>query len=658
MRPLLAMLIAFAASAHAQYGVGIAPSAQCPYGYQPGAGSMNGRDEVVNLQGRYDVARQQLDQIENELGTYDEKIERARGDMRRVLPGTAITSIEDHRTFKRGYYDYYDCPQNPGAVASASGGNVTATLPKRGGGSNPGGSANGTTPVYPPDDFCYRPRGGKTVNTWAELANDKGTISDQVCNYNIPSFQGAPNPQASQECREGLRDYYNYVGRREALQAKRAQLDAECRSLERKVSRLEEEIAEGRYCPYCGIERRGYSQSSVTQSISPMVGMLALVGVSLFNQQNRPQFGAPPPQLGGPRMPSFPGPGAYPGNPYPAVTPGYMGVQNGVYGALPGGIGRGAFGCGGTNPMYGNPYAQGQQPFLNSTSNPFGNPYANPMANPALQNSVFNPGYGPGFGPVLGNGVNGYNPYGNPYSPFQQGNPFSNLMASGQNPFGVNPYGLNNPYGSSLYGGAASTVLPFQGNPYFQNQYQYGVNPYGINPYGGGNPYGNNLYGAAPGVLPFPGPYGGNAFAANPYAYGGGLVNPYASGNPYGGGVAYGNPYGAYNNASLGNLYYQMEQMKRTMVGIQNSPVYGGNSPAVLPYPGPSYGYGYSGGGYGGGYAYRGGYGLGGNYNFSPIYNTPGTNLNPLPLPPRPAPLPIPPPISTPTGPGGIIRSR
>ncbi|NJL23922.1 MAG: hypothetical protein HC902_01190 [Calothrix sp. SM1_5_4] len=172
-------------------------------------------------------------------------------------------------------------------------------------------------------------------------------------------------------------------------------------------------------------------------------------------------------------------------------------------------------------------------------------------------------------------------------------------------------YGSNNPYA----------------NPFFQNQYQYGGQPpYGMqNPNGmmyGNSPYGYSLGGQPGGaaMMPFQGqqyaypfgqPYGtqiGNMYS---YPYGGGMPGQLANVYPapgYGGGVAgAGAPsVGGYYGSPVGNYYMQIEQLKQRMQLIQASPVYGGaGAPPVLPFPGPSVS--------------------------SPVYNVPGSPLNPVP---------------------------
>lgn len=596
MRLVLTIIpIVFAtAAAHAQFGIGLQPATQCLGGFQPAQNAIAGRDQASNIQGRYEAARQNLERINTEIENLDERIGRARNDMGRVLSGTAVGKIEEHRRFNRGYYDYYDCPRNPGAVASASG-SVAVALPHRGAGANPGGSiSTSSTPTYPPEEFCYRGSGQKPFNAWAEVVDDRGRVGENVCDQTIPFSSARPSSDRVRDCREGLRDLYQYLDRKSKLETMRAKLDAEARDLERRASRLEEQISEGTYCAYCESGRRGYSTGGLANSLFSMNGLLVNVGINLAGQQ--PQFGRPPAALG------FPGPSAFPGNPYPAATPGYPFVNNGVYGGLPGGIGQGGFsGCGGPQggfgPQFGGAFAPVSAAALTGGQSPFMNPFADPLLNPSLTSPLFASGFGPGFGPQIGAGLNSQflspnalgqiGPGGFTQNPFQQLqiNPATGLPYYGQNPF---------------FPGQAAGALP-NGSPYFQQPYQFTQNPY-YQP--GAFPYG------APAALPYGSPFA-NPYGANTYG------NPALSNYPN-------------NGVPLGNFYYQMEQMKQSISGIAGSPLYGGSAPMVLPYPS--------------------------TYAPSPIYNVPGTTLNPLPAP-TPAPPPVPTPAPNPGTPN-VIRTR
>jgi hypothetical protein len=101
----------------------------------------------------------------------------------------------------------------------------------------------------------------------------------------------------------------------------------------------------------------------------------------------------------------------FPVGAYPAQVPGYMNVYNGFYGAMPGGIGQGGFGCMNNNPFaMANPFMPGMMPFMGGPGL-LANPYINPMMNPMMTgyahpmlgflNSGGGPGWGAGYSPLL-----------------------------------------------------------------------------------------------------------------------------------------------------------------------------------------------------------------------------------------------------------------
>ncbi|NJL23923.1 MAG: hypothetical protein HC902_01195 [Calothrix sp. SM1_5_4] len=281
---------------------------------------------------------------------------------------------------------------------------------------------------YPtPAEFCPTDRSG-SHNLWLKrFALDGGRVDPSVCNY-TNRFTARADAARAAACREGLNDYYELMDQKLDIDRKIADLDAEIRSNQKRLEQIQDQIAEGTYCPYCNQMNRGQATGSLTSSIIPMVGMLAMVGFAMGQKRNQPPMMRPGmPAIyrpgGPPQMPPFPGPGAYPGNPYPARMPGYMGIgPNNTYGSVPGGIGPGAFGCQGTSPLaMGNQFAPQPTPFMNGAANPFMNPYTSPMMNPGMQSSMLNPGFGPGFMPMLGNGVNGYNPFDPFTSPYMAG---------------------------------------------------------------------------------------------------------------------------------------------------------------------------------------------------------------------------------------------
>src|SRR5262249_46070809 len=150
---LLFTFACFALNAHAQWGVGLSGGTTCPYQYGPGGGAINGGDELANLQGRYNMDQQRMQQLQGRLESLNTQLEQDRQDMGTVLNGRVVDSIVEHRRYQRNVADYQDCNWDH---RTASGGSSTTNTVLPGGFANPGGSVNpNLTP--PPADFCYAP---------------------------------------------------------------------------------------------------------------------------------------------------------------------------------------------------------------------------------------------------------------------------------------------------------------------------------------------------------------------------------------------------------------------------------------------------------------------------------------------------------------------
>jgi hypothetical protein len=444
-------------------------------------------------------------------------------------------------------------------------------------------------------------------------------VQERVCEYHIPARSSPPADANRAACLDGLRSYYELMDEKIQLETQIAELDGQLNGYERRFEQIQDQIAEGTYCPHCGNQATSQNNGNMMNWIGLGVQVLGALGNAYQQRQQQQQqqqqmayyarLGYPPPMMPMrppgmmPQQPMFPGQMAFPGNPYAAPTPGFMGMHNGVYGAMPGAMGPGAFGCQGTNPHgMGNPMGNPFDPFMNSQANPFANPYMqNPyMQNPYMNNGMFNPGFGPGFMPYNGN------PMFNPYMQNGMQNPYGNMMGLTNMPPGVLPYmngmnGMQNPYFQNPY--MYNPYAPY-GSPY-ANGMNNGMMPPGMAPYmGAQNPWGNNPY--APGLLPY---QGGNPSMAN---------YPGMQGN---------NPWGApYIASPVQNFYSQIEALKQQINVIQNGSYYGGGMggmpPAILPMP-----------------------------TANPVYNTPGGPQNPLPNTPMPMPQPNPTPNTNPQNP-------
>lgn len=621
----------FVASAHAQFGIGLAPGSTCSSPFGPARGAQNGQDELMNLSGQLAARNTRIDQLRAKEERLDHYIAKAKRNIGEVLTSRGFAALREHRERNNSYGSYRQ------ACGGGGGGNTAIadnryTDPELFSTGAPRANVDpDVTLVPPPDAFCVaNPSTHARENIWEKFVEDDGTVSDRICDFRIAGVTHRASAQGRELCHEGMHEYYERMAERERIHAEIARLDREARNYERRLNRIRDEITDGTYCWQCAAQRRGYSTMGTGNSMMQGVGLLAMLSISLNRQ---PMYGGqmmPPPYyrppFGAPVMP-YGGPG-FPIRPYPAQIPGYAGMMPGprpgmgTYGGVPGGIGPGAFGCQGANPMgFGNQFGS---PMVNSIfggQSPFNNPYANPAMMP-----MFMQGAGPGWGfPMYANGMPGFqDPFGLGPHPFGQ-NPFGNPLFANQNPFGMNspfgmnpygmnpylmnPYGMNNPYAMNPYAmGNPFGFNPYGSSPFGMNPYgmnPYGMGPYGMGPYGPGNPYQGpfNPYGP-PGMMPYMGmnPYGG----MNPFGtpYGPGYGSPYGLMPP--GGIpnyGYQSPWGMPLGSPTGNFLNQISMLTNRIQYIQNGGYYGGvgTAPPVAPYMG------------------------------TPVYNTPGTMMNPLP---------------------------
>jgi len=564
----------FAFSAHAfQFGTGMAPGMQCPYPYGPSNAAYSGDDEIRNLTGSLANAERKLERQEQKLKDLNQQISDARAKIQRVIKSsTAIADIERHYKYKANPEDYSEvCGRREREERTASAGGPGANIVHRPSRGAPLGGEEDPGRYAVPSDFC---RGG--INDWKYVVAEGGMVTDNICDYEIPLSSRRPAEERSEDCRQGLAEFYAKQAKREALEAEVRRLRESINAYNDDKERISDQIAEGTYNPYCNCQRRGQNNMGTGNFA---MNSIAILG-ALFNRQPQrqpvlvavPRRGPPVMPYGGypgqSQVTPFPGQQAYPGRPYAAPIPGYAGVQpgygpgNGVYGAAPGAIGQGAFGCQGTSPYsFGNPLAANFDPFNNSQANPFANPYANDPFSPYGQNQnafgqnpLLNPGYGPGIQPIVGNGIPGYN----------QGIPGVQPFPGQQNGLAVMPWPGQNQFGNQF---GAPGVMPFNGN-----------NAFGAYPYGG------------PGVMPWPGQNYAPGYGNPNYGLGAPGVLPF-QGNPGYGSPVYSSPiynapiYSAPIYSTYQNYGYQMNQLRRSITAIGGGQ-YGGGAPPVLPYVG------------------------------------------------------------------------
>jgi hypothetical protein len=557
MRFAIVIAIFVTGSAHAQFyglnGTGLIPGQQCPYNFAPGAGALNRRDPLSNLQSKVNLTNSRLHSKQQTLRRIDGRIKEARAEIHRVIKSeTAMGDIERHYKMKGGQDSYQShCGGGKHRSGSAGGQRVNAVYrPAREEAVARAGDP-GRVPV--PSEFCtYDESTGKYMNDWKHVIAEDGKMMDDLCDYEVPLSRHHPDASASRSCKHGLQKYYDKMAEREKVDAEVAALKEELDQLKDQEQEAQDKlrdrqeayqdaIAEGQYCPYCAQLAMMQAQQR-SAGVMPFMNSGFNIMMNFNSAQRNYMYGRPmpPPQMPWsrpiapavirPGQPLAPNPMAYQARPYAAPIRGFSGIQpgfapgQGFYGAGPGAMGPGTFGCQGTNMNgFGNPMAPQFMPFQNATANPWGNPFAmNPNQwNPNFNNGLLNPGYGPGWGPQIGNGV--YNP--------------------------LAPYMMNN--------GAFN--MPPQYMPWNQ--------PWANNAYA---PYGNSFMG--PNGVPVNAPWYGSP----------GLT--YGLGNQYNLGATFppivNMPYSGYAPTPVTNLNYQMGLLKNQMGLIS-----GLNAPAILPAP-------------------------------------------------------------------------
>ncbi|NJM09756.1 MAG: hypothetical protein HC883_02340 [Bdellovibrionaceae bacterium] len=316
------------------FGTGMAPGMQCPYNYAPANSAYRGDDEIRNLGGQLSTAERRLQLKEQKLAAMNADIAAARSKIKRVIKSpSALSDIERHYKYKAHPDDYSRACGRSERTASAGGQGVNVNRPSRGtvasGEEDPGRYAV-------PSDFC---QGG--VNDWQHVVAEDGMVLDSICEYEVPLSRNRPDEARSEACKEGLSQYYDRMAKRESLEAEVRALRQKVNSHNEDKERIQDQIAEGTYCPYCNSQRRGQNQMGT--------GNFAMMGVgpvgALFSRQQQrqpqpvlvrvPRTGAPgvlpmqPGAGGAPSVMPFPGPAAFPGRPYAAPMPGYTGVMPG-----------------------------------------------------------------------------------------------------------------------------------------------------------------------------------------------------------------------------------------------------------------------------------------------------------------------------------------
>ena len=406
-RLLLALLMASfftSGAAKGQWGAGVWGGNQgCPYEYGAGEGSIDDDDGIQNLKRMRAQKKREYDRKAKKQADLRRKKRNFERDIRRVLKSEAASAVIEHMDDRERNADSYALQCSPGNVSA---GGSSSSLPRYmiGGGSRGIGRNGSGGAAYPSKNiFCIPVEGAEeacqrvgeagpncSINWWPDYAQDGGAVDPEVCNS--PFIKNSATAEHKMDCKAAIQDYYDVSEQFNELAAELAAMKQDLKEFERTLDsereRLQSRIGEGEdgseaYCPECESRRRGRVRSPTTLETIGSIGMSVLGGVLAYKgakyaiDQNS--------RLG------------WPTQPYAAAAMGYPFLMNGLYGAIGGGIGGGAFACAGGvgGGGYGmGPYGMnGGMGLYGGMGGPFGYPMG--MMGLGFGGGLYMPGMGP-----------------------------------------------------------------------------------------------------------------------------------------------------------------------------------------------------------------------------------------------------------------------
>jgi hypothetical protein len=553
-------------TSHAYWGTGMYMGApMCPYPYGGGTGAADDDDDVYQSRKERDRAKREWNKAKREHDAAKKLYDRYDASLKKRLNGRVLQDVKEH--MERGYSrDQWLGACEAGASANTPGGNAQ---PAGGAQAQPAAqpSVAPVPVVVTPSQINQATEGrpGRLRGPWCSAektdlwqgyyAEDGGDINPAICaDSNPPQIV---NKNSSTEdrikCEIALKEYgkafremrakgetvasaeENYVksklayeSAREAAKAKREDGDDE-----------DDSYAESD-CPSGRCRGRGRTPSTLETvgsiGLAVLGGVLGYKGAKYAIDQNS--------RLG------------WPSNPYLATGAAYPLMSMGIYGALGGGIGPGAFGCAGT---IGGAGAMGA---IGMGMGPFG-------LYGGINGGAF--GYPPGmFGPMMGGGM--WNPGMFPGGGFM--NPFMNPMMmgmGGMNPMmgmgGMNPF-MMNPFGNPMMGMGGMNPMMGMMNP---------------------------MMGGMPGMMPFPGAMGpgmgmGMPGMGGPFQMQ--MMQQYMSQMQMQMQMQQAQMQDQmYRQQTVMSLQTEMYRIQQQIYMISSGSYggYGGGGASVLPYPGASY---------------------------------------------------------------------
>ncbi|HMN68032.1 MAG TPA: hypothetical protein PKC28_05785 [Bdellovibrionales bacterium] len=308
MRLFLPILMLVSGAAHAQWTLRMNnPAAEsCPQEFKMGDSAWDAEDTGRNRRGRKRELESRRTELENKLEKLEKGIDSAKEGLRSILSGKAVQAVDQHRVYKRNADEYQeDCGVASTAQESADDGEGYAP------GEESTGESDGQHAV--PDVFCTK--GGK--NLWKHFVINEGQMDSRVCEYHIPVRKKAPASSDIRTCRRALEAYYKYMAQKD--------------SLKEALEEISTNIAdtEAGTCEDC--EEKSLAENGIRGSFGEIAPMLGILGLTFLKNQ-----------MGGGQQQQ---PMMHPAMAYQRPMPGYYNPNGPMYGAMPSGVGPGAFAC-------------------------------------------------------------------------------------------------------------------------------------------------------------------------------------------------------------------------------------------------------------------------------------------------------------------------
>ncbi len=547
---------------------------QCAYNQRAGSGATDMSDDEKELRSKISSLQTDLKKRKSEKTKFESEMKFARTRLEKVFDGDVLdflldTHIQnDYQCDKYKDFNGYDCDPKKGTTVSTAvdADGKTVEAPKTDCGSKIDVTAKLKANWNKGKNYCA-----------ANSTSDGGKISAEICSDDtLRPDDRKRSLYSPSECNKFLADYRKNKILADNAQAKitRAEDDIEVRkssiSDARERAKLDREDrlrnqTEATDCPECDQQSRGYSYQAPKRDWTSIIGQIGLgLGMGYLGKQYDDRNAEYQAQLGYPPQQGYP----------TAVSMGAPFVLGGIYGAINGTQGQGAFGCAGQGGMglgngaYG-PYGPGGA--FGYPQGMFGSPWGGGMYPPGMYpgggmagpnggwpggmnggfalNGMLNGGIAMGGGYMGGNMQGGYMQGGGYMGGNMQGGyPMSGYMMGGAIGGGIAMGGY---MGGNMQGG-----YPMSGN-------MQGGGYMGGNMQGGYPMSGYMMGGAIGGGIAMGGYMGGNMQGG--YMQGGG---GYMGGNMQGGYMQGGSMQGIgqyMNNPQYLQMQQQQMQMQQQM---------------------------------------------------------------------------------------------